>query len=110
MKKIAVPSDGDQFAPHFGRCPEYTLFDIDEGVIKDKEVIPNPGHKPGYLPRFLNEQGVDCIIASGMGRKAQDLFEQHNIDVVIGVQGEIDKGVEAYINGELEQGENICSH
>ncbi|MFW5988034.1 MAG: hypothetical protein ACOCQA_01200 [bacterium] len=23
MKKIAIPSDGEKFASHFGRCPEF---------------------------------------------------------------------------------------
>ncbi|MFW5998812.1 MAG: NifB/NifX family molybdenum-iron cluster-binding protein [Bacillota bacterium] len=110
MEKIAIPSDGNEFARHFGRCPEYTFYTIDEGNVIDKKVISNPGHQPGYLPKFLKEKGVDCVIASGMGRKAQDLFKQNNIDVVIGVKGDIDEKIQMYLADELNEGENICSH
>lgn len=110
MEKLAIPSNGDNFAQHFGRCPEYTLYTIEEGKIKDKNVISNPGHEPGYLPRFLKKKGVDCVIASGMGRKAQNLFIENGIEIIIGVQGNIDEKVKEYLKGELEEGENVCSH
>jgi predicted Fe-Mo cluster-binding NifX family protein len=110
MNKIAIPSDGDKFAQHFGRCPQYTFYTIEDREIKDKEVIPNPGHKPGYLPRFLKEKGVDCVITSGMGKRAKDIFDENGIEVIIGVQGNIEKKVRSYLNEDLEEGENICSH
>lgn len=110
MNKIAVPSDGDQFAQHFGRCPEYTFFEVEEGEIKNKKTVPNPGHQPGFLPKFLSEQGVDCVICNGMGRKAQDLFAREGIEVVVGVSGDIAEKVKVYLDGELEEGENVCSH
>ena len=110
MQKIAIPSDGDQFARHFGRCPEYTIFEVEDNEIKNKKVISNPGHEPGYLPRFLNEKGVDCVICSGMGRRAQQLFDENNINVVVGINGDVDSKVRDYVEGELEEGENVCSH
>ena len=110
MEKIVIPSDGDQFAQHFGRCPEYTFFDLEEGEIRNKKTVPNPGHQPGFLPRFLSEKGVDCVICSGMGKRAQDLFTKEKIDVVIGVTGDINEKIKAYLNGELEEGKNICNH
>ena len=110
MEKIAIPSDGGQFAQHFGRSPEYTFFEVEEGEIINKSTVSNPGHQPGYLPNFLAEQDVDCVICSGMGRKAQDLFARRGIDVVIGVSGDMNEKVRAYIDDDLETGENICSH
>ena len=110
MKKIAVPSEGDQFAQHFGRCPEYTIYEVDGEKIVNKKVIENPGHKPGFLPKFLKEKGVDCVIASGMGGRAKNLFDKNGIEVVVGVTGSIDKVVKEYLQGEISGGDNICSH
>ncbi len=110
MGKIAVPSNGEQFAQHFGRCPEYTIYTVEGEEIKSKKVISNPGHKPGYLPRFLKKKGVDCVIASGMGGRAKNLFDENGIKVVTGVTGNVDEKVKLYLNEELEEGENICSH
>ena len=51
------------------------------------------------------------IIAGGMGTRAQDLFEEQGIRVVIGApNGDPRSLVESYLKGTLESGENICDH
>jgi predicted Fe-Mo cluster-binding NifX family protein len=72
--RIAISTDGDNVSAHFGRCPSFTIVDIDDGTIKKKEVIENPGHQPGVIPQFLHKRGVDCIVAGGMGIRAQGFF------------------------------------
>ena len=37
-------------AQFLGRCPEYTLVECAEGKVQQMEVIPNPGHEPGFYP------------------------------------------------------------
>ncbi len=74
--KIAISSDRGFVSAHFGRCPSYTLVEIKEGQVLKKEEIQNPGHQPGFLPQYLSEMDVDCIIAGGMGHRAQSLFAQ----------------------------------
>lgn len=108
--KVAVATEGAYVSAHFGRCPEYTIFDIDDGEIKDKKVIPNPGHQPGFLPRYMNEMGVECIICGGMGPRAQELFTQQNIKTMVGIQGLVDEVINLYIKGELVSGVSTCDH
>ena len=108
--KIAIPSQGDTFSPHFGHCPEFTIIETEVKEIINKEIIPNPGHKPGFLPKYLNEMGVDCVLAGGMGRRAVDLFEKNGIEVVTGVSGIIDNAVEQFLNNNLETDGGICDH
>ena len=74
--KISISTDGDFVSAHFGRCPQFTIVEIDEGRVESKEVIDNPGHNPGFLPQFLREKGVKAIVAGGMGHRALDLFAQ----------------------------------
>ncbi|MDI6894776.1 MAG: NifB/NifX family molybdenum-iron cluster-binding protein [Bacillota bacterium] len=74
--RIAVASEGGMVARHFGRCPEYTIFEVRDGTVTGRTVVPNPGHQPGFLPVYLGDMGVSCIIAGGMGPRAQGLFEQ----------------------------------
>ncbi len=95
---------------HFGRCPSYTIVDIDSGKVVDREEIPNPGHQPGFLPQYLSERGVNVIIAGGMGPRAQGLFAQKNIETLIGVQGPIDTIISQFLKQELEAGEDLCGH
>lgn len=108
--KIAVSTERGYVSAHFGRCPSYTLFEIQDGILQSKEEIPNPGHQPGFLPQFLSERGVQCIIAGGMGPRAQALFAQKNIETITGIQGSIEDVIHKYMNQQLEAGEDLCNH
>ncbi len=107
---IAIATENDQVAQHFGRCPQYTLYKISDGFISHEKIIQNPGHEPGFLPGFLANMGVKCIIAGGMGPRAQDLFTEENIETCIGVSGSVKNVVQAYLSGELKSGESSCDH
>lgn len=106
--KIAISTDGQNVSPHFGRCPAFTILEIKDGKLINKETISNPGHHPGYLPQYLRKYGVSCIVAGGMGMRAKELFGKANIDAILGIKGKIDEVVSKIIDGSLEGGESIC--
>ena len=111
--RFAVPVTDGKTAAHFGHCSHFALFDVDEvtKAIVKREVIPSPGHQPGFLPAWLAKEGVSVVIASGMGSRAQALFRENRIEVIVGVLGEdSEKVVLDYIKGELATGDNICDH
>ncbi len=108
--KVAISTDQGYVSAHFGRCQSYTIVDIKEGHVLRIGEIPNPGHQPGFLPKFLSEKGVNCIIAGGMGPRAQGLFAQQNIETIIGVQGPVIEVVQKFIKQELEVGDDLCGH
>jgi len=100
-------------SPHFGHCEQFALIDVDEAKkeIIRKELVPSPGHQPGLLPEWLAEQGVAFVIAGGMGSRAQSLFQQNRIGVIIGaMESDPEKAVLNYLNGLLTTGDNICDH
>ena len=107
--KVAVPTDSGEVSQHFGRCPEFTIANIEGDEVTEKKIIENPGHKPGYIPEFLKEKGVDCVITGGIGRKAIALFEKYDIMLFTGLEGKIEEVIENFISGELTRGENPCS-
>lgn len=106
--KIAISTDGEYVSEHFGRCPSFTLADIEEGKLISKKVIDNPGHHPGYLPQFLSKKGVNCMVAGGMGMRAKELFKDVNIDIILGVEGKIDSIIDKIISDTLEGGKSLC--
>ena len=67
-----------------------------------------PPHQPGLLPRWLAEHDAEVIIAGGMGRRAQGFFEELNIQVIVGVTGDIEEVIEKIQKGTLEGGESLC--
>ena len=111
--RVAVPVADGKVAAHFGHCSHFALFDVDEptrAVVK-REVIPSPGHEPGFLPAWLAEEGVSVVIASGMGSRAQAIFKENHIEVVLGALGDDpEEAVLNYLKGELATGGNICDH
>ena len=107
--KLAISTDNGEISAHFGRCPEFTIVEIEDNKVKNKEIIENPGHMTGFLPKFFNEQGVNCVIAGGAGFRAQEIFDEFGIKLITGVQGKVDKVIEDFISGKLEQGGSLCS-
>ena len=108
IKKLAISTDGGEVAVHFGRCSQFTIVDIENGKVVKKEVIDNPGHQPGHLPRFFRDIGVDYLIAGSAGPLAQDYFREYKIKLILGVEGKVDKVIEDFIEDRLESGEGIA--
>jgi ATP-binding protein involved in chromosome partitioning len=111
--KIAVPVSGGSLASHFGHCEEFLLVEVspDGKTIGRRQLLTPPAHEPGVFPQWLHEQGANVIIAGGMGSRAQSLFQQHGIRVVVGAAKD-DPGrvVQAFLAGSLEAGANACDH
>ena len=107
--RIAVASNGQLVSEHFGHCQGFTIYDIKDMNIENKELVQNPGHKPGFLPIFLRENGVNLIIAGGMGSSAQQLFNNNDIQVIVGAEGVCDDIVKIYLDGGLKTSGSICS-
>lgn len=106
--KIAISTDGNNVSAHFGRCPSFTIADIENGKCINKDKIDNPGHHPGFLPQFLREKGVNIIIAGGMGQRANQLFNEAGIEIIVGISGSVDEVIEKISKGNLKGGESLC--
>ena len=106
--KIAVAGQGKNVTEHFGHCECFLIFETENGKIVGEESIPNPGHKPGFLPNFLADRGVEVIISGGMGGGAVDIFNERCVEVVVGATGDAKTAVEKYLGGELKTTGSVC--
>lgn len=106
--KIAVACEGTQVAQHFGHCDYFHLFDTEGARIVGDVQVPNPGHRPGFLPVFLHEQGVEAIISGGMGGGAVAIFTEKGIDVYMGVSGSPRVAAESLAAGTLVSSGSVC--
>ncbi|MDI9497866.1 MAG: NifB/NifX family molybdenum-iron cluster-binding protein [Bacillota bacterium] len=106
--KIAVASDSGQVAQHFGHCEAFEVFNSENGQIVAVEMVANPGHRPGFLPNFLADRGVKVIISGGMGQGAIDIFNQRDIEVIVGADGSARAAAESYLAGSLESTGSVC--
>jgi Mrp family chromosome partitioning ATPase/predicted Fe-Mo cluster-binding NifX family protein len=111
--RIAIPVAQGQLCQHFGHCEEFAIVDVNsqEKCISGIHRETPPPHAPGVLPQWLGQQKVNVVIAGGMGSRAQSLFAENGIQVVIGAAaGTPEEVVNAYLNGTLQTGANICDH
>jgi len=111
--RIAIPLAQGKLSLHFGHCDQIAIYENDDDskkVINRNHETP-PAHEPGVLPKWLHENNVNVIIAGGMGQRAQQLFAQNGIQVVVGASGgSAEELVTAYLKNTLETGDNICDH
>ncbi|WP_430885728.1 NifB/NifX family molybdenum-iron cluster-binding protein [Fusibacter sp. JL216-2] len=108
MKKIAIAKDGDRVSSHFGHCSGFQVYHVLDNQVKAEQFIESPGHKPGFLPKFLAEKEIDTIISGGMGATAQNLFNENGISVVVGANGMLADVIKAYIAGEIQSTGSVC--
>ena len=106
--KIAVAAMGTAVAGHFGHCENFIFFDTQDGKILSEQSVPNPGHRPGFLPNFLADHGAQVVIAGGMGGGAVDIFSERGVQVIIGAQGDARAAVQAFLAGELVSTGSVC--
>ncbi|HHT67252.1 MAG TPA: dinitrogenase iron-molybdenum cofactor [Erysipelotrichaceae bacterium] len=106
--KIAIACEGKNITEHFGHCSNFLIFDVEDQEIKNEISLPNPGHKPGFLPNFLADKGVNVIISGGMGGGAVSIFNERNVEVILGASGDAKNAVKDYIDGKLKSTGSVC--
>jgi len=102
--KLAVPTThNNQVDAHFGHCEFYTVFTIEEGEIKDSQILESPqgcGCKSN-IASVLHDMGVEVMLAGNMGAGAVNVLNSNGIDVYRGCEGDVKNLVEEFIKGEL---------
>lgn len=112
--KIAIPLHDGVLCAHFGHCQHFGVYAVDPEAKEpgEGELLDPPPHEPGVLPRWLASQGVNRIIAGGMGMRAQQLFRQFGIEVVVGAPAGLAPReiLRDHLAGQLQAGANLCDH
>ena len=106
--KIAIASENNMVTEHFGHCESFSIFEVDNDEITKSIVISNPGHKPGFLPEFLGDMGINVVIVGGMGNSAIQIFNGKGIEVIVGANGETKAIAEQYLQGNLKTTGSVC--
>jgi predicted DNA-binding protein (UPF0251 family)/predicted Fe-Mo cluster-binding NifX family protein len=109
---VAVPYlEGDVNA-HFGSTRAFLLAEAVDGRVERTTVYEVQGmqHNHAGIAGFLKEQGVEVILAGGMGGPMQHALKMQGFELYCGVSGPAVQAVEAFLRGEIEQSESTCGH
>lgn len=111
--RIAIPLQGTVCSPHFGGSEEVVIITVDDESrqILSEVFLNFPEHRPGTYPTFIAEQGVDLVIAGGIGERAIIMLADQGIRTLAGAPPlPPSQLVGLWIKGQLETAENTCDH
>jgi len=109
--KIAVSSMGknlaDSVSEVFGRSPYFIIAEIENGKIKETEIIENKGaDQTGgagiSAAQLMAEKNVNAVISGNVGPRALNVLRQFNIKVYYG-DGVIKEALQEFIDGKLKE-------
>lgn len=109
--RIAVTHENGMIFEHFGHTAEFKVYDIEDGSIRNSEVVSTNGRGHGALASVLSELNVEVLICGGIGGGAQTALKNAGITLYGGVSGDCDKAVNDLLAGTLVYNPNVmCSH
>jgi predicted Fe-Mo cluster-binding NifX family protein len=100
--RIAIPYEDGVVCQHFGKAPQFKIFDVQPQGVVESVVIDSEASGHEALAEFLAAQGVQAVICGGIGQGALVSLAQSGIDVLPGVTGNPDEVIEALIAGTLQ--------
>ncbi|MDD3654532.1 MAG: NifB/NifX family molybdenum-iron cluster-binding protein [Desulfotomaculaceae bacterium] len=110
--KIAMPYSLGRINEHFGVSQEFVIFDVEDGKITGKQIISNSGlqHNHGGLANLFTTEGVEVIIAGGMGPPMANALRSIGLEVITGASGDAEKVASDYLSGQLVTSSVGCNH
>ncbi len=109
--KIAIPYQDGQINQHFGHAEQFRIYDVEGNGIVAGDIIDTAGVNHGDLAALLKQNGAVVVICGGIGDGARNAVVNAGLALCSGVSGSADEAVAAYVNGDLEYGNNAtCDH
>ena len=109
--KVAVTYENGEVFQHFGRTPQFKVYEISDGKVVSSEVIDTNGTGHGALAGFLENMGAKVLICGGIGGGALAAMNEAGIQLFAGASGNADEAVNSYLAGTLSPvGEATCDH
>ncbi|WP_010296377.1 NifB/NifX family molybdenum-iron cluster-binding protein [Clostridium senegalense] len=110
--KIAMPKNGEYINQHFGKSECFFIADLDGSNIKECKEISSKDlqHNHGGLSQLLVNEGVSVVITGGIGQGAYNALKEKGLDVIRGVNGNVNDVISSFISGKLKDKKVLCNH
>lgn len=111
-KKIAIPTNGEDVDPHFGRAAGFTVFEIDGSQARFLELLSATGlqHQHEGLASMFKNKGVEALVCGGIGGGMINGLKAVGIEVVSGASGKVADVAGQYALGKVVSSGAVCSH
>lgn len=110
-ERIAIPCENHEVFGHFGKASTMMVYDIEEGMIVNKQELSLDGAGHSAIASKLADWQVTTVLCGGIGQGAVDALAEKNIRVIRGLSGDVDVCVREYLAGHLVDDANlVCDH
>jgi predicted Fe-Mo cluster-binding NifX family protein len=103
--KIAVTSQNRRdITEHAGRCRNFWVYDVDDGIILDSVLIELPRESSFHdsSPHAAHPlDGVEVLIAGGMGEGLRMRLARRGIEALVTTERDPERAVKAWLAGCL---------
>ena len=111
IMKIAIPTENERLCSHFGHAETFTFAEVNpvtKEILSMETKVPAEGISC-QSAGWLSEQGVNLVLAGGMGARPLGIFEQNGVKVISGCpELPVRDVVNQYLASTLVTGENAC--
>ena len=107
--RVALAVDNNMITQHFGHCEYFIVYDVENKEIKGSEIIKNPPHQKGYLPKFLKQHNIEVVITGNIGQMAVKNLCGIGIECFKGVKGKLVDVINSYLAGTLISNDEVCT-
>jgi len=114
--RVVIPvmdEKGVRLSSHFGRAPYFAWFEIEEGRVVERGVIPNDSEHFGGVgkpPERIARLSPDVVITPGMGMRAIGMFQEMGVAVLQGGGEGAEENINLFVRGELTELTEGCLH
>jgi len=111
-KKIAIPTNGVELDPHFGRAAGFTVFEIEGTEARYVELLSSTGlqHQHEGLANMFKSKGVEALVCGGIGGGMINGLKAVGLEVVSGASGNVVDVAKRYALGEIISTGSVCAH
>jgi hypothetical protein len=103
IRRTAVPIFLGRVSPVLDTCTQLFMLDSDGITETVGQAIPMKGSSIFERFREIQRLGIGVIICGAVSDSFYNLLREADIDLVCGINGDIDEVIEAYRNGTLGQ-------
>lgn len=98
---ITYDMENESVWQHYGETPRFKMYQIEAGNVVKTWVLESGEYSHTTLATLLGMNGVDVLIAGGMGSHAVETLQAEHIEILNGVEGSIDNALKDFLNGKL---------
>jgi len=109
--KICVASESrggleDMVSMQFGRCPTFTIVEVEGREIKNVYIIPNPGASAAsgagiQAGQAVVNEGCKVLIAGAVGPNSAQVLQMGGVDMRTAQAVSIGEAIQMYLNNQL---------